>query len=543
MNLDTGKFLSDGNKKTVSISFKPDLIFAISEAGVHPCFFHKYAWCARTNCLGQDDSFINGIQIDGNDIIFGLAPEINSSGYKTYWVAIGRDGSNDYDITDYLGNGTNPRTIDLGIAKQILFALIKRDSTRTGVIKISSYNTIYIDGITTPTEAITSLGVGSVDITAAVQVNEYNSTSGLGEGINLIAVNTDSQNCEVVSWAGGQSEGTVISTTLNPAFSIILVSDSTTPARLLTIDMDSYKTKSCSASIFNSNEALLTPSGIKLGSASGLNTSGKTYYAIVFGLRNNHNNIPSIIVSGDTIISLTGNSSYIDCGNSDDTLKIDGAITIEWWGSQMYHGSIYDSPLIMRGNGPYGRANPGSYSWGITADDTESASLSWGGPQAVICVANFLEFTHPLDTCSWRSGIIIPNNKPMHIVVTHDGNGKWRFFLDGRLVKQRNYSVTPNIQSGVGHYTIIGARYASGSVASVTSSKIYFEGASVWSRELTILEAETLFNVRRHNAINDVSDTSLCERWLSVNASGSTISAVVNANNNGTIVNGSITTY
>lgn len=124
-----------------------------------------------------------------------------------------------------------------------------------------------------------------------------------------------------------------------------------------------------------------------------------------------------------------------------------------------------------------------------------------------------------------------------------NGSGRWRLYINGRLVKQRNIDMAgvtltddagtrSNAGAGTGHTTMFGARWsgsAAGNLARMTMC-----GASVYGSELTPAQARQMW---RRNFLADTSqaDITPVERWLADDASGTSWPATISAANNGTI--------
>lgn len=513
--------------------FVPKAIFLATDAAQYMAFYSEGLWCGRTNALGGMDSFMDGIRVVGSTVYLGADAKVNTSGATYYWAAIGDDGSGDFEIVRWMGNATAGRRVDTQTQKTPLALLAKRDSTRTGIVKVSGQSTAFLDG-TAPSDCVTALLPGGFTVTAANEVNEYDSAGGTGEGCEGIAL-FSSPNAQVVSWSNAAS-GQIVRTDVDPLFTLIFRSDgSAGVAHFVTRDMvKPDAAKPATATALAVNTASLQFGGIKLGSAATLRTGG--FSALVFGRSESlEKKAPAIVVKARKGVYFPGRgtAASVDCGNSDATLKISGAITIEWfgvlWGESSNPSS--DATFLTRGAGPAATAN--AYSWGLGA--IHKADLGWSGPQVHGIVSSQFNTATPLDTAVWRTGVLVPNGKAAHYVMTHDGSGKWKLYVNGVLTRQRDYNVAPGVVGGAGHYTSFGMRPNTGHTFT-NAQRMIAMGGRVYSRALTQDEVAARFAIEALGSRASADVTSgLAEKWDFSSLSGTSLPATVNAANNGVL--------
>lgn len=531
MKVKIGSYVSDGNRRTIDVGFRPRKIYIKGDTAQNLAQRAEDTWCARTNVLAADDSYLDGVAFVGEKILIGAAPEVNSSGIRYYWCAIGDDGSDDFDIQSWIGNSQSGNDIRLSVQKTPIFVEVKRDSTAAAALKFPGTATALATGGAVA-ECFSALSPGSVTLNDVVNVNEYDSAGGLGEGIDGFFVFAGS-NSAAVSWSSGTS-GQFVDCGVDPLAAIIVRTDATgVPAHFLTRDMPD------AAPVTNSgiaaNTATLVPGGIVLGSATTLRTG--TFHAVVFGRKDTglQSRPPAIIVRERKGIYLPGRgtAAQIDCGTSDATLKIDGEITIEWYGvlwADQYASTI-SAHLLERGIGPAGTA--GAYSWGLSA--LQRQDHAWSGPQLAAITTNQWNEGAPLDAAVWRTGILMPYGKPAHVVTTHEGSGRWNMYLNGRLVKQRNINLPVNVASGAGHRTGFGMRRNTADSAWTQAQRMIMLSGRVYAVALTPDEVVARFE--REVMQSSASDVTrgIAESWDARNASGVLLPAQVNAANNGAI--------
>lgn len=526
-----GTYVSDGSRQTIPLGFRAKKIYIKGDTSENIAQRSDTIWCARTNTLAAGDSFLDGVAFVQNSVIIGAANEINTSGVRYYWCAIGDDGSSDFDIQSWLGNGQAGNQISLSVQNSPIFAEIKRDSSAAAVMKFADAPSALATGVAVD-ECFSAISSGAVTLNNVVNVNEYDSAGGLGEGIDGFFV-FNSGNASTVTWASGTS-GQFIDCGCDPLAAIIVRTDTTgVPAHFVTRDMPN------SAPVTNSgiaaNTATLVPGGILLGSAATLRTG--TFHAVVFGRKetNAQARPPAIIVRERKGVYLPGRgtAAQIDCGVSDATLRINGAISIEWYGvlwADQYSSNI-GGHLIQRGVGP--AATVGAYSWGLAAVHVQD--FSWSGPQLSAITTNQWNEVAPLDAAVWRTGIIMPWGKPSHIVATHDGSGKWRMYLNGKMVKQRNINLATNIVSGAGHRTSFGMRRNTADTAWTQAQRMIVLSGRVYARQLSADDVSARFEREAMGSSGPDVTTALAEEWDARNAAGLLLPASVNSANNGAI--------
>lgn len=537
-----GKIIGTGARGiSFNPGFVPRAIFVATDAAQFFSFYSEGIWCGRTNTLGANDSFIDGIRVVGSTVYLGSDARVNASGSAIYWAAIGDDGSQDFEVLRWMGNATAGRVVVTQKQDTPIAVIAKRDSTRTGVIKVAGATTSFLDG-TTPSDCITTLATGSITVTAANEVNEYNSAGGLGEGIEGLAFYS-SQNAQVVSWSNTTS-GQIVPTTVDPLFALVFRTDGTGGlAYFMTRDMARVDfAKPMSASALTTNIGGVQAGGIRMGSATSIRTGG--FSALVFGRREvSEKQTPAIIVKNRKGIYFPGRgvASQVVCGNSDATLRISGAISIEWFGSIWGEASTPGSDMTMlsRGVGPATTAD--AYSWGLGG--LHKPDSGWSGPQVTGIVNSRFDVAAPLDTAVWRTGVLIALGKPTHYVLTHNGTGRWRLYVNGVLTRQRDYNVAPGVVGGGGHFTVFGMRPNTGGTYTNAQRMIAMAGR-VYSRELSATEAVTRYQIEAlgSSASQDIT-SGLAENWIFSSVSGSSLPASINSANNGVLsANASIVT-
>ena len=531
MRVAIGTYVSDGARRTIDVGFRPSKIYIKGDTAQLLAQRGADTWCARTNSLGADDSFIDGVGFYGEEMLIGAAAEINTSGARYYWCAIGDDGSADFELISYMGNSTAGHVVTTKQPKTPIAVLTKRDSTAVAVLKVPGVATASATG-SSVAECYSEINSGSLVLNDVINVNEYDSAGGLGEGIDSLVLYGDS-NAKVVTWSSGTS-GRFIDCGGDPLAALIFRTDTKgVPAHFVTRDM--HNAAPITAATIAANTATLAPGGIVLGSGVTLRTG--TFHAIVFCRKDTQYSVspPQIIVRNRQGVYLPGRgvTAQVDCGTSDATLKIDGAISIEWYGvcwPDQYSSNV-GSHLLQRGVGP--SATVGAYSWGIAA--IQAQDFSWSGAQLSAITTNQWAETAPLDAAVWRTGVLLPYGKPAHVMAVHEGSGRWLMYLNGQLVKQRRINLATNIVSGAGHRTGFGMRRNTADTAWTQAQRMIILSGRVYAIALSADQVSARFSREVLNSSESDVTTGLAEWWDARHASGVLLPAQVSAENNGTI--------
>lgn len=557
----TGSIVCDGQPRHVPIGFIPDVVFAKLGTGSTPwMWWTPTSWCQRTQRVGAQDSMyaaIHGVTPNG-DLMLGVDAQSNVAGETLYWFAIADNGSGIVNTTGWIGNALNGNTAIVGNTAPSA-VLIKRDNTQEPAFRASAMTrTAYLGGAAVSSSGITAInGDGTLTLGTDAAVNQL-SGGAIGEGHDCISFWQSTGLFEVVSWVGdGSVSRTISHTVANPCAAIVIADAAGVKAGFKTAEMPGA---SCAAADSLTYTNALTGL-LSTGATTTYNASGVTYYGLVFGSSIAAQVIERPAKSATTkAIALRGaSSSAITCG-TDASLSRSGAFSLEFWGQlHGYTAGANYATIMARSAGTEGRADSdglvnaagtrldGTWSWGIFAARPNDLG-DWAGPQFVICTTNYNNIfdsggsENNISTKPWRTGILVPKGL-FHVLVTHDGNGRWRLYLNGKLAKQRNINMTGvsladdagarvNAGAGTGHTTQFGSRWngsAGGQLA-----KLVMCGASVYGSELTPAQAKQMY---RRNFLGDTTQADIApvERWLADNATGTSLPASINSANNGTI--------
>lgn len=574
----TGMAMVKGDAATEAIVYREDRGTPVS-------------WCGRSNTMRDQETLNDGLRFMPGGLMIGADSRINTSGV-TYYVSVMLDsGDADFDFSLAMGNASPTLSRDylFRIQKTPIAGMIKRDSAYAPVM-YSTYGACTTNaesgGPLGSNNFVESLSTGKVTVEGGYassqwRVNQLNGTSGqLGEGHELTAF-FESGDIRLTTYTSDGTAGREIqiADASNPAKEVWVWRQAAGGGsmRVKTTDMAGSAAAPMSAAALQANDFAFDSTRTKLvvgSTTAAINGTGAgvTFVVLAFldsGFAKSYSKAPAIIIRKKQAVRLDGlSTSAIDCGVSDATLKIDGAMTVQFAGvvqALIPGGSgLYEVPLAMRSNA-YNTV--GGTSWGIGAL-RQSTGKSWGGP--FIQTAVTTRWANSLADCRdiCRTGILLPVQKPFVLTKMHNGTGRHLIVLNGRLVYQRDLDLTitplwggnggsvsgapediaayaggaPNIASGAGHRTVLGARSTSGTASYSSNLKGLFYEASVANVEWTLDEVVQEHERILYGTSSAAVTRGLAERWDASAAGAATVPAQINSANAGTITGGGVIT-
>lgn len=527
-------YVGNGTVLSYDLKFDGAAVIIVPDAAAYIGFHMPTMWCARSNAIGAIDSIASGARIIGRKLLIGADASVNTNGVRYKAVILGADGG-DIETPSWCGNATAGRTVKLARAATPVFCMVKRDSTRPPVAKITGQVTSALDG-TAVNDSI-ALGSGVLTLTADPEVNEWNASSELGEGIDALIAH-GSSGVKTGTYAGtGAAQNVGIG--CDAALVIAWRPGSTETAKIYARGDFGGNGKAADASAPVSAGRLLP--GILSLSGAVSNNSGGTYCYAAFPMREPRISrplTPAAIIRGKRALSLPGRGTlgYVDFGTG---LNINGQITLEWLGSvpgDAQSGGSFDGWLI--GKAATGQSQTaGTASWGMSVVSRIDGGHGWQGPHMTSIVNGRVYYSSPLDAASWRTGIIVPSGVHMHQVV-HRGSGEWEYWMDGRLVKQRKLS-TDGVSSSSSHRVTMGARWTGSAYSN--ASRMLVLGARVYQAALTDSELMARHARARLGSLDADVTHDIAAAWegasLSIGGASWTDSA---GQNTGTITGGSV---
>ncbi len=545
-----GTYTGNGTSVSVSCGFEPDLVIVKGLVAQQAIYVHRGSWYRRSDSFIAADSTGGGITITANGFSVGAAVEANTNTITYYYFAYKDNGSKSFRGASWHGNAINGRDVNIFDDMLTKSAIIKRDSAQQGqyvfVTESSSYSVV---GIANSNAAIVG---GRLKLSSDATVNQW--SSNLGEGCNGLVFGGKDTYAGIYTGTGAVQR---IPIPFEPDFLLIQPLANTGQNAHIwfsNLAADQVLAVAPSASILTSRLTSVGSSDFALPNTTQLNNSGTKY--AVFAFRKNratlqYKNLLEPTIARSIQLQTGG---YIDCGTS-DSLKFDGACTIEWFGA-IYPPSttpfaggagVNDEankqiPLIFRSSGA--DATDGNCSFGLAAlcprpEGTGQRGGDWDGVS--ISWATFNKWELPqtsspvLDNFPAFSGVLLDSGKLTHLILTHDGHGGWTLFVDGLPVKEIKRTISSGIKGGSGHRTVIGARRRASSIDYAYGQQ--FKLARIYTKQLTIAEAEQNYKAAYGKAVPVPGEL---EEWSANRANGSTVYAKNNSENNGTIVSGAL---
>jgi hypothetical protein len=544
-------YVGNAQPNFIDFGFDADLVI-VKGAGQNAVIFTKEQWYGNVQSFGNTvqsgsdaATIAPAIQPTGISLTSSLAA-INSSGVTYYAVAIKDNGSgilktfayNGYRYQTTAANGTNsdPVTMDLiaGTYPQIVH--IKRDAVSTGHEGVwATPSWVKKESADAVNNALLTLASdGTMSLSTDISVNE-NDGGTVGEATNCFSLHNSGTYWDLLSYTGtGAAQRIAANGDVAAAF---VIPQAAAAMQFWISGMGSNSADGGQTTLY-SNRLTAGNGFVSVGSDASVNTVGVTYALIVFYKSGAYEKRAPTTRRGGVRIS-TISSGHISCG-TDASLGIAGAHSLEWI------GAISDATSEQFIMGRIGNASTGSRG-SPTAGSCNYAMSYTHDPDAGLEICTSDQFSNLTTAVSkqqrWRTGIILRPYTPIHLLYTHDGVDKWILYVNGVAVKWRRLSMNVfginGITNTAGLTMSFGGRISAGTWAAADRTTHRF--GRIYNRALTATEVAQMFARNFLGAtINDLSDsaTSLVEEWKFNEATGTTVTATKNANNNGTITSG-----
>lgn len=522
----------------------------------HACWTSPTVWYRRSShfaALGSEFDEIGGVEASGFWVLTDAVT--NSAGVTYHYLVIDDNATGAVIPFSWMGNAVSGRQIELPVSRAVKYGLFKRDSTELAIHMTPSLAQGVLENGGSDSQGVLGLtAAGLLTVGNSARINE--STAILGEGVEALLL-CDHPSVHVTAYIGTGVART-IATPFTPAACFVIPNEAVTGSTgthmgLSTLGSDCLPLSNVAKQ--SGRITALDASGVALGTHASVNESGRSYTLVALKANTTQGIRDRPLNSARKGIRLPVNgTSMIECGNS-DTLRFAGAMSIEWYGRIPGGSGVTNAatgaplPLLMRTwNGSGGAATRPTASWGLeTCMNSPNHAAGGFGTVLRVVVNDWHDIASADSDCRltpWNTGVALTQNQDHHILVTHDGSGKWRVYLDGFCVKERNTDMRslnaayPNIDSGAGHKTGIDVRYGSSGGTAVGKFPLVFYFGAVWDRELTASEVGLCYRARVLRQSVDAPTPT--EYWDATSASGSSLPAGINAANNGTITSGVI---
>lgn len=567
-----GSFTGNGTTQSINVGFEPDLIICKSSAAASAVIQTRLSWHRRSDSLVNQESIGDastatgadtggGITVSSTGFTVGGNSRCNGSAATIYWFAYRDQNSGDFLQSSYAGNAQTGRTVEALGPVKLTAAMCKRDYTPAPVWMFPGIPAYHWNGTTMAVSAGTGLSADGGTITTGAG-NEINGWTGaLGEAMGLYGFPQDAQSSIALTYTGNATASRRLNLPWEvDCFIIIpLNTTTTTSGRLWVNGLAANAHLPIGAGVSGTGAiTLVSENTVVLSADASVNANGLLYgliawrkcrSAAIFDTRR--------MVSKYRKTVQLPSGGYIDCG-AHSSLDISGAITMEFLGAAhppsttpMAGGAGVDAeaskqaPIMFRSGGDDGVAGGVSYGFELCAPTAHDSSFLSRG--ATILVATRDVWTLPqdglmanLDPYPMNTGFVLGGRLPDHIIVTHDGAGTRRVYVNGVQIKERKRDLSGvygnNGVAYAGHKLIFGGRKESGATPTDANGHS-FRMARIYSRSLSPNEAyqNWLAVIGRAEPVAD-----FVEEWDARNATGTTLPATRHSGNNGLIVNGLI---
>lgn len=499
----TGTFTGTGAKQEIALPFVPDLVY-VWAADQAPYWKNRTAWHGRSQRLDATPSAhiigpnaTDPVWLPFSDAKFSVEASYSVSAKVYRYAAIRVNGGDAVEETSIIGNALAGRLLDFTSRRSAL-VMGKRDSARSSVWAT--------DGATdNPTGAITegpisgaiAIRDAGVTLSNSVWVNE-NTPPALGEGIEYLSfINGEGVKVERITGNGAGSR--VLTGHGKVAFVLDATRTSAGGAVVPQIVIDGQ-----SGDGFNGT-APAAPVSLSSGSLTlptSYNASGVDYIVL------------SLDDAGAAIVPEPVEPVTAKSGRTYGLATLTSGLTMSGACSYEYYGkpgagdfSSWSNPLLMFGDGA-DQGAAGTMNGGIYLFQTDPDANGWRGGVLRVIHSNYLArartgTNNNINYYNMNTGVLIKQGEAVHVVVTHNGSGKWRVWLNGHVVKEYNVDLN---QPAYGSRTNGGA----GTSLPVYVNSANFAGTSinrtgeiyrvqVWTSALTDAQASTLFASARDN--------------------------------------------
>lgn len=555
----TGRYTGTGAAQTITLGFRPDLVVIKGNSTQVAVFKHNGQWHRQMDTL-TDGGASRAQAVTFTDTGFSVGTDATVSTNTVVYDYFAFADNNSGVIRGYSwhGNATTGRTVSAFQNKSLAAVIVKRDATMAPVIGVGT-SAWKEDGT-----AAAYLSIGTDGVLTLNNSNETNQWAGVsGEGCNSLALFDKPDHVCVMNYTGNATARRIPLPWQADFVMIWPRGNTASKIQMWFGSLGANETALSNGAVHQTGRiSSVDASGVNITNHASVNTNGVGFTLVAFRRRGTAapRQFPAIITRRNKSVQLS--TGYINCGTS-DTLALSGAYSLEFYGSftpadetALVGGATVNDelnkqyPLIWRSNGTDAGSSSSTVSWGmeLCAPQTYGPVGEWTGCSIIAPSGPWMSLAqnssanldyHPINT-----GYVIDSGRIAHIVASHDGNGVWRFYVDGVRIKERNRSILtaaggPLRPDGAyplaGATTVIGARLR-GTGTPEFAHSLNFRLARLYSRGLN--DAEVLARFKSVTLGYSDAVTDFVEEWDANNASGSLLKATRDASNNGTITNG-----
>lgn len=524
-------YTGDGTgSRTILLPFAPDFV-AIKGRGTGAGLFwgtHS-GFCSRPSVVTSVTD-ITTTTVDG----LILTTQENANGTVYSVLCIQDPFETVYAPRVFRGTTGAGRTLTMLKGRNIVGALMKRDSSAAGMYFLDQVSGVKLDGS----------AVSTVKFAADGSLTSTSDSDMLSGETTSIHAFQSSENVSVVRYAGG-AQTRIFSglEAVEAAIFVPLEANSVPAAIWISSDPGNLLPLPAVAAI--AAEVAILGGVATIATSSNYNLAGRNYVAIFFRRKREIKDEGFVRTKPKTLV--LGPSTYLDCGVS-DTLKFSGAQSQEFYGfvslAGKQTGTGNQDPnsraIIVRADEAANYNDAVVCSFGLWAAHVyyTSEKASWW--HSVSTTLNFPTAGNGDPSKTFQTGEYVREGRIQHVVLTHSATGEFKLYIDGVLARQTWVPTLAYARAGgSGHRTIIGGQKINGAI-DMANNHLGLAELRTYPRELTA--AEVALN---HRSCLSLGATPVVpgfvEEWLARNYSGGILPATVNAANNGVLVGTSVT--
>ena len=435
MRIATGQYTGTGSRVDVPLDFEPDVVFVFpAEASQPTAWKADLVWHGRSQRLDAGDSTYHLCRFGGErfekfkGLGFGALSSYSVNDRKYCYAAIRWNNSPAAAHTSIIGNAVNGRQLLYTDGWTPDATLIKRDSPQPAIFTLTGLD---------PEQTTTTAGAlagsvahipGGVTLSGANQVNQ-NTPPALGEGIEHMAF----RNSEAVTATEYTGDGTgARALGFAAAFAMIVPVSSSGPASVVVTPQGQRGVSGEAVSGFVAGANLTVPADY--------NAAGVKYRVLAFRDTAKPIEPQDVPIPASCGITAAGSEARLS-----PSFALSGPCALEFWGKpRSVFGSKWFMPLLMSGAG----ADPSiGWSAGLYGYAADPDGHSWAGAALRWIQHDRLarERVAPyasINRYNLNSGIVQAIGDAVHIVLVHHGMGLWRLYINGKLAKEYDRSIT-----------------------------------------------------------------------------------------------------
>lgn len=497
----TGTYTGDGQTKDIALGFVPDVVFVWCDEQ-QLIWRNNFSWHGRSQRFHTTPSAYN-IRSSVEDhpwtpfrkAKFGVDATYSVAARTYKYLALKTNQTDTMEELTIIGNALTGRQVDWTSRRSKLI-MTKRDSARSMLFTEDGKAPIHSDILDlTPGNEVVVTDTG-MTLSDSVWVNE-NNNAGRGEAIEYFSF-IEQHGFKVV-----RHVGTGGATTVSGLGDAVFILDASHVAKGQAVIAGGNG--SCFDAVAPTAPVSLAGGVLTLPEA--YNVAATEYLIVSFA----DTASPDVEVSAEPTAALVGQAD--GAITLSPGLALSGDCSWEYYGRLIgYPGENFFHPMLMLGDGADNATS--GMNGGMYLFQTDPDTNGWLGPVLRIIHSNYLarHRVTPHNTINYynlNTGIVIPLREAVHIVVTHNGMGHWRVFLNGHLVKDVKTNLAQSaygnrLNGGEGTSLPV---YANGTTSTGSTNELY--RVQIWNSQITDVQAAGLFENAKSGAATNVAGAVL----------------------------------